>query len=256
MAWRCGSYTTRFSQHGRVLLVRIMHAAERGLHAIDAASTHCLISTQACTASTTRGARPRELVCKAAPKLRACIRLEVLFRLKRRHDHFIRATCAGNAQKQQLEQARFLTRCLVVLLKYGALLSDPGQHGMLPLAVFGTLQEWGCEGEGFATPLNATLQSYCSLHSEADRCFGSLGSFFDWRPKMGSFELNPLLYHSFYRSRRPRRRMQGRRRRDGKALSFCYVVPETAGRLQTRKSIRRETPFLAGELMVRASVEI
>jgi len=65
-----------------------------------------------------------------------------------------------------------------VLLKYGALLSDPGQHGMLPLAVFGTLQEWGCEGEGFATPLNATLQSYCSLHSEADRCFGSLGSFF------------------------------------------------------------------------------
>ena len=40
-----------------------------------------------------------------------------------------------------------------MLLKYGALLSDPGQHGMLPLAVFGTLQEWGCEGEGFAIPV-------------------------------------------------------------------------------------------------------
>jgi hypothetical protein len=179
--------------------------------------------------------------------------LEVLFRLKRRHDHFIRATCAGDAQRQQLEQARFLTRCLVVLLKYGALLSDPGQHGMLPLAVFGTLQEWGCEGEGFATPLNATLQSYCSLHSEADRCFGSLGSFFDWRPKMGSFELNPPFTIRSTAVEDHVVELLQAAERDGKALSFCYVVPETAGRLQTRKSIRRETPFLAGELMVRAS---
>ena len=225
----------------------------RGPHSIDAASSSLLdVYTGVHRVDNPRG-QTCELVCKAAPKLRACIRLEVLFRLKRRHDHFIRATCAGNAQKQQLEQARFLTRCLVVLLKYGALLSDPGQHGMLPLAVFGTLQEWGCEGEGFATPLNATLQSYCSLHSEADRCFGSLGSFFDWRPKMGSFELNPPFTIRSTAVEDHVVELLQAAERDGKALSFCYVVPETAGRLQTRKSIRRETPFLAGELMVRAS---
>ena len=105
---------------------------DHDLHAIDAASS----SPLEFHAGVHRVDNPRgqtcELVCKAAPKLRACIRLEVLFRLKRRHDHFIRATCAGDAPRQQLEQARFLTRCLVVLLKYGALLSDPGQHGMLP----------------------------------------------------------------------------------------------------------------------------
>ena len=100
----------------------------RGPHAIDASLLD--VYTGVHRVDNPRG-QTCELVCKAAPKLRACIRLEVLFRLKRRHDHFIRATCAGNAQKQQLEQARFLTRCLVVLLKYGALLSDPGQHGML-----------------------------------------------------------------------------------------------------------------------------
>ena len=112
----------------------------RGPHAIEASLLD--VYTGVHRVDNPRG-QTCELVCKAAPKLRACIRLEVLFRLKRRHDHFIRATCAGDAPRQQLEQARFLTRCLVVLLKYGALLSDPGQHGMLPLAVFGTLQEWG-----------------------------------------------------------------------------------------------------------------
>ena len=126
----------------------------RGPHAIDASLLG--VYTGVHRVDNPRG-QTCERGCKAAPKLRACIRLEVLFRLKRRNDHFIRATCAGNAQKQQLEQARFLTRCLVVLLKYGALLSDPGQHGMLPVAAFDVLREWGCEGECFASPLNATL---------------------------------------------------------------------------------------------------
>ena len=196
-----------------------------------------------------------ELVCKAAPKLRAHLRLEVLFRLKRRHARHVQATCAGDFKAQQLEEVRFLTQCLVVLLKYGALLSDPGQHGMLPLAVFDTLEKWGCEGEGFATPLNATLPSYCSLHADADRCFGSLGSFFEWRPKMGNFELNPPFTIRSTAVEDHAVALLQAAERDGKALSFCYVVPETASRLQTRKHIRKETPFMAGELMVRASAK-
>ena len=70
---------------------------------------------------------------------------------------------------------------------------------------------------------------------------------------MGSFELNPPFTIRSTAVEDHVVELLQAAERDGKALSFCYVVPETAGRLQTRKHIRRETPFLAGELMVRAS---
>ena len=66
---------------------------------------------------------------------------------------------------------------------------------------------------------------------------------------MGSFELNPPFTIRSTAVEDHVVELLQAAERDGKALSFCYVVPETAGRLQTRKSIRRETPFLAGELM-------
>ena len=61
----------------------------------------------------------------------------------------------------------------------------------LPLQAFRVLEAWGCEHECFANPLNATLASYCSLHYDSDRYFGSLGSFFDFHPVRGNFEANP-----------------------------------------------------------------
>jgi hypothetical protein len=76
-------------------------------------------------------------------------------------------------------------------VSYDDLLADPGQHGMLPIAAFDVLRAWGCEGECFASPLNATLGAYCSLHADSDAHFGSAGSFFAFRPARGNFELNP-----------------------------------------------------------------
>ena len=45
--------------------------------------------------------------------------------------------------------------------------------------------------ECFASPLNCYFGRYCSAFPDTDGCFGSLGSFFHFRPREGSFEANP-----------------------------------------------------------------
>jgi phosphorylated CTD-interacting factor 1 len=49
----------------------------------------------------------------------------------------------------------------------------------------------GVEAECFASPLNCRWRRYCSAHPDTDAPFGSLGSFFGFKPTEGSFECNP-----------------------------------------------------------------
>jgi hypothetical protein len=45
--------------------------------------------------------------------------------------------------------------------------------------------------ECFASPLNSTYGRHCSAFPDTDEYFGSIGSFFDFFPTSGSFEVNP-----------------------------------------------------------------
>lgn len=45
--------------------------------------------------------------------------------------------------------------------------------------------------ECFASPLNCRYAPFCSAFADTDRPFGSVGSFFSFRPTAGSFEANP-----------------------------------------------------------------
>lgn len=45
--------------------------------------------------------------------------------------------------------------------------------------------------ECFASPLNSHFTSYCSAFPDIDQYFGSLGSFFSFYPRQGSFQANP-----------------------------------------------------------------
>ena len=67
-----------------------------------------------------------------------------------------------------------------------------GHHTALHGAVFDVLRDTlGVEAECFASPLNCRWPSFCSGHADADRPFGSLGSFFRFFPIEGAFECNP-----------------------------------------------------------------
>ena len=68
-----------------------------------------------------------------------------------------------------------------------------GMQAALPPAVFEQLQRhFDVECECFASPLNATLPKFCSFFDDTDRYFGSEGSFFNFQPREGSFECNPV----------------------------------------------------------------
>lgn len=74
---------------------------------------------------------------------------------------------------------------------FGRLRSDH-QQPSLPLSVFEALRDnFGVSHECFASPLNHFFDSFCSQFPDTDSYFGSLGSFFEFRPSQGSFEVHP-----------------------------------------------------------------
>lgn len=79
----------------------------------------------------------------------------------------------------------------VLLMRYDGLGGGSFQCS-LPPPVFDTLKaDFGVFFECFASPLNAHFPRYCSAFEDTDFAFGSLGSFFQFRPTEGSFEAHP-----------------------------------------------------------------
>eukprot|EP00116_Pleurobrachia_bachei_P004422 sb/3464684/ len=67
-----------------------------------------------------------------------------------------------------------------------------GLHAALPRKAFDLLnRKFGVTFECFASPLNCYFSQYCSAFPDIDCYFGSRGSFFEFKPKSGSFQANP-----------------------------------------------------------------
>lgn len=72
-----------------------------------------------------------------------------------------------------------------------------GMQGSVPHHVFDALeQHLGVDQELFASPLNCHFPAYCSAFPDTDAGFGSVGSFFDFAPHSGSYEVNPPFVNS------------------------------------------------------------
>jgi len=103
---------------------------------------------------------------------------------KKYHD----VTCGADPDKIHM-----LTRMFVLLCRYD-LIGDiqNGFRATVPPSAFTSMTEhFGVVHECFASPLNQSCLSYNSVFPDTDRYFGSLGSFFDFVPTEGSFQVNP-----------------------------------------------------------------
>jgi len=70
-------------------------------------------------------------------------------------------------------------------------MTDPGS---IPTAVFESIQRnFGVTFECFSSPLNCYFRNYCSAFPDVDGYFGSVGSFLEFRPISGSFQMHPPL---------------------------------------------------------------
>jgi len=110
---------------------------------------------------------------------------------------------ATNATKEkEKEKDEFNSRVWCLLKRYKMLRSSIvgtklcqenfGLHAALPHKAFHLLhRKFHVSFECFASPFNCYFSQYCSAFPDIDCYFGSRGSFFDFKPKRGSFQANP-----------------------------------------------------------------
>jgi len=73
-----------------------------------------------------------------------------------------------------------------------------GLQGALPPYTFRALLDlFSVSFECCASPFNCYFGQYCSAFNDIDRLFGSTGSFLNFRPVRGSFEINPPFSEQF-----------------------------------------------------------
>jgi hypothetical protein len=77
------------------------------------------------------------------------------------------------------------------------------------------LRTAGVTMECFASPLNCRYAAFCSAFQDTDGAFGSVGSFFNFRPRTGAFQANPPFVPEvrFDRPLRPEWQVGGQLRR-------------------------------------------
>lgn len=164
--------------------------------------------------------RVRLSACRAKVEIRE----EHLEKLRRLH-----RVAAGDAEASE---EKFLRDAFIMLCRYvgaqgGMHRIAGGHHTALHGAVFDVLRDTlGVEVECFASPLNCRWPSFCSGHADADRPFGSLGSFFRFFPIEGAFECNPPFEESLMlRVAKHLTRLLDVSTKLERALTFVVVVP-------------------------------
>jgi phosphorylated CTD-interacting factor 1 len=93
--------------------------------------------------------------------------------------------------RSDFDETSFHRRLYVLLQRYKTF-GGTGFQAALPKEVFHVLtKEFDVCCEAFASPLNCHFPHFCSAFCDTDNYFGSVGSFFDFKPRFGSYEVNP-----------------------------------------------------------------
>ena len=124
------------------------------------------------------------------------------------------------------ENATFLASMFAMLARYEAL-GGAGYQAALGETAFDVLKKkLGVGCEAFASPLNCRYGRFCSAFSDVDSAFGSLGSFFDFKPERGSFEMNPpFVPETLLAASKRAETLLDAAEEAGGRLSFVVVVP-------------------------------
>lgn len=101
-------------------------------------------------------------------------------------------------------------------------------HAAAPETAFDWLrEELGVQAEGFASPLNCYFATFCSAFPDTDSVFGSVGSFFDFWPPEGSFEVGPPYTEEVMESMAKHLlKLLETTRASGAPMSFVVFVPD------------------------------
>ena len=147
------------------------------------------------------------------------------------------------------EHGAFIAATFSLLARYDAL-GGAGYQAALNETAFDVLKKrLGVGCEAFASPLNCRYGRFCSAFPDVDKPFGSLGSFFDFKPTRGSFEMNPpFVPESLLAAATHADALLKTAETQGGRLSIVVVVP--AWRDVPMWKALDESPFKRGETLV------
>jgi len=112
-------------------------------------------------------------------------------RVKLHEAHYEKLQILYKMHNEEVNQRVMTEAIYCCALRYTSL-GGGGFQAALQEDCFDVLKEdWGVTFEGFASPFNCMYKRFCSAFPDTDAPFGSVGSFFDFHPTEGSFELNP-----------------------------------------------------------------
>ncbi|GLE04375.1 hypothetical protein PINS_up013305 [Pythium insidiosum] len=116
--------------------------------------------------------------------------------VKLSEDHFakLRRLYERQAKKRisrPQDQHAFEAAVFSLLLRYDSLDGGGFQAALNEECFDVLLRHFDCKMECFASPLNSRYSRFCSAFLDSDAAFGSVGSFFEFTPRSGSFEANP-----------------------------------------------------------------
>ena len=78
-----------------------------------------------------------------------------------------------------------------IIYRYQLLGSNNNQLGVLPKILMKMQKHFNLNFECFASAINSTFDSYCSIYYDIEKYFGSNGSFFNINPISGTYGFNP-----------------------------------------------------------------
>jgi len=124
------------------------------------------------------------------------------------------------------ENKAFLASMFALLARYEAM-AGAGYQAALGETAFDVLKlKLGVGCEAFASPLNCRYGRFCSAFPDVDTPFGSLGSFFTFKPTRGSFEMNPpFVPETLLAAAQHAERLLDAAQEVDDKLSFVVVVP-------------------------------
>eukprot|EP01134_Creolimax_fragrantissima_P000084 CFRG0084T1 len=145
-------------------------------------------------------------------------------KLKRLYDLYAAKSERGNSD--MLNCSIF---CLLVryhTLQGGHVMGGGMQAALIEDTFDVLLRRFGVSFECFASPLNSRYGRYCSMFNDTDSRFGSMGSFFDFYPRSGSFEANPPFEEGvIVRMANHINVLLEKSEKEKKALSFIVIIP-------------------------------
>jgi len=140
-----------------------------------------------------------------------------------RREHFDKLRKLFEKSNPDATEQGFSGAIFTLMQRYDTLGGHGFQAAISPQVFDVLTSRFDIEAECFASPLNCYLSRFCSAFPDTDAPFGSLGSFFDFKPLFGSFEANPPFVSSVV-ERMSTHILTLMNTSEEKELSLCFVV--------------------------------